>query len=150
MATKIKKLKVSMAFHHDTDDQLITTYDAVVSGLTANPKTFSALPVDLPTFTAQGTALSAAVVAAKDGGRAAVAQKNKQRAAAIKMLSKEARYVEEVANNDLTVITSSGFQAQTGPVTPQPLAQPTIQKLVQGASGEIVVSATPVSSARMY
>ena len=149
MKTKTKKLKISMSFHHDTDDQLVTTFEAVRQAINNN-KNFPIPAVDMSAFSAQGDALSAAVVAAKDGGRKAVAEKNKQRSASVKMLSKQARYVEEVANNDPTILTSSGFQVQTTAVIPQPLAQPAIEKLVQGVSGQIKVTLPSISGARIY
>jgi len=149
MATKQPKYKVAMVFHNETDEQFALTCSAVDTGLTNDSAKFTTLPVDLPTFRSQSAAFGVALVAAKDGGRKAVAEKNKQRAATTKMLSKLARYVDEVAGGDLTVITASGFQPNTGPTPAQPTATPAVAKLVQDKSGEIVLTATPVTC-RMY
>ena len=149
MATKQPKVKVAMTFHQETDEQFALTCSAVDTGLTNDAAKFPALPVDLATFGVQSAAFGASLVAAKDGGRKAIAEKNKQRTATSKMLSKLARYVDEVANNDLTVITASGFQPNTGTTPAQPTATPAVGKLVQDKSGEIVLTPTPVIC-RMY
>jgi hypothetical protein len=149
MATTQQKVKVAMVFHQESDDELVLTCNAVDTGFSNHSTLFPNLPVDLPTFKAQSALFAAAVVAAKDGGRKAVAEKNKQRAATTKMLSKLARHVTEVADNDLTIVTASGFQAKTGPVAAQPTATPAIDKLVQGNSGEMIVTPTPVAG-RLY
>jgi len=149
MATKQAKVKVAMVFHQESDEQFAVTCGAVDAGLTKDSAMFPALPVDLATFGVQSAAFGAALVASKDGGRKAVAEKNKQRTVTTKMLSKLARYVDEVANGDLTLITASGFQPTAGTTSAQPTATPAVGKLVQDKSGEIVVTPTTVN-ARMY
>jgi hypothetical protein len=79
MTTKAPKPKILMVFHRETDDQLVTTMGAVDDGVYGHPDKFTNLLVDKATFEAQKISLSTAVVAAKDGGRKAIAEKNKQR-----------------------------------------------------------------------
>ena len=149
MATKVEKNKILMVFHTDTDDQLVTTMGAVDDGIYGNPNKFTNVVISKDTFEAQKGALSTAVVASKGGGRNAVAEKNKQRSASTKMLSKLARYVEEIANNDLPTLTLSGFTVTSGKQPPKPLGPTGVDKLVQKVSGQIIVSPTPTSGARM-
>src|SRR5207302_6511582 len=84
---------------------------------------------------------------AKDGGRKAVAEKNKQRKAMTKTLSKQGRYVDEVANHAITIVIASGFQPNTGPAAPaQETPKAGIDKLVQVNSGGIVVTPESVGA----
>jgi hypothetical protein len=150
MATTIQKNRILMVFHHETDDELVTTMGAVGTAVFGHSDRFPAPAVDKATFNTQTNALSAAVVAAKDGGRKAVAEKSKQRTLSTKMLSKLARYVQEVANNDLTILTLSGFAVNSGPSLPQPLEHTTLEKLEQAASGEIHAKPKHIRGARMF
>lgn len=149
MATKVEKNKILMVFHTDTDDQLVTTMGVVDDGVFGHPDKFTNVVITKDTFEAQKGALSTAVVAAKDGGKKAIVEKNKQRTASTKMLSKLARYVEEVANNDLPTLTLSGFTVATGKQPPQPLGPTGVDKLVQKITGQIIVSPTATPGARI-
>ena len=149
MATKVEKNKILMAFHNDTDDQLVTTMGVVDDGVYGHPDKFTNVVITKDTFEGQKSAWSTAVIAAKDGGKKAVAEKNKQRSVSTKMLSKLARYVEEMANNDLPTLTLSGFTVATGKPAPKPLSPPSVDRLVQKVTGQIIVSPTPTPGARM-
>src|SRR5262249_37937951 len=96
MTTNVEKNRIAMVFHHETDDELVTTMGAVDDGVYGHPERFTIPIVDKATYEAQKTALSTAVVASKDGGKKAIAEKNKQRRSSTKMLSKLARWVEEM------------------------------------------------------
>src|SRR5438874_4472332 len=113
MATKNQKVHVAMDFHRETDDGFASTMKAVGLGYYGN-KAFSTSPVDQAVFNAQMETYSMALITSKDGGRKAVAEKNKQRSAASKMLSKLARHVQETVGDDLSAALSSGFQAYVG------------------------------------
>ncbi len=149
MATKTQKVHVAMDFHHERDDEFVSTMKAVALGFYGN-KAFSSAPVDEATFNAQMESYSNALITSKDGGRKAVAEKNKQRSASSKMLSKLARHVQEIAGDDLSAALSSGFQAYVGPPPQLPLAQPVIDKVAQVNSGEAGVSPSSVAGARIY
>jgi len=150
MTTKVPKNKITMVFHRETDDQLVTTMGAVDEGVYGHPEVFTGMLVDKATYQAQRGAYSASVIAAKDGGKKAIAEKNKQKSLSTKMLSKIARNVQELANNDLTILTLSGFTVTTGSLPPQPTGQPEIDKLKQTASGEITATPTPVTDVGVY
>ena len=149
MATKAAKQKVLMVFHADTDDQLVTTMGVVDDGVYGHPDKFTNVIIPKETFDAQKIALTTAVIASKDGGKKVVAEKNKQRSLSTKMLSKLARYVEEIANNDLPTLTLSGFTIGSGKPAQQPLAPTGVDKLVQKVTGQIIVSPKPTPGARM-
>jgi hypothetical protein len=143
-----KTLKVALNFTRLGDSDLLTTCYAVDTGMTGNDK-FTNPVIEMPTFKTQIATLAAAIAAAQDGGRSVIAEKNKQRALTIKMLTKLARYVEEVANNDLAILTSSGFQALTSSLTAKQPAKPAIDKILQKKTGELTVVPTSVA-ARLY
>ena len=150
MTVKVQKHKILMSFHRDTDDEFVTSMGAVDDGVYGHPDRFVNPIIDKGTFDAQKLAVSTAVIAAKDGGRKAIAEKNKQRAAGTKMLSKLARYVEEIANNDLATLTLSGFPVTTGNPAPQALSPTGVDKLEQKITGQIIVTLVSVFGARMY
>ena len=67
------------------------------------------------------------------------------------MMKKQAQYVEEVADEDVTVVIfSAGFQLIAASTSTQQVAQPTITKVVQKNSGQQQVSPSPQYGARMY
>ena len=143
-----KNVRVVQNFNRLTTDQLITSGTAVVNDIDGNPKVPNpAVPVDI--FKAQLQTLILAAAAAKDGGKKAIAERNKQRAIFIKMMKKQAQHVEEIAGTDVTVVTSAGYQVLAEPVSSQELEQPAIDKITQKNSGQQKVFATPVA-ARMY
>jgi len=143
-----KKVRVAMIFNRLTADQLVSAGTAAVTGLDGNPKV-PTLPVAIADLKGWLQSLSTAVAAAQDGGKKAIAEKNKQFRAFVKLLKKEAIYVEEVADTDPTVITAAGFQVMTGPTPTAPLTKPVIQKLVQKATGQQQVFVQPQPGTRM-
>ncbi len=67
------------------------------------------------------------------------------------MLRLLGRYVEVTCKNDPAIFASSGFAAASnGRTPPQPLAQPTIDYIEQGNSGQLLVAINPVKKARSY
>ena len=147
--TKEKKVHVARGFSRLTTEQLMTAGTAAANDMDGNPKV-SNPPVSIADFKAGLQVLITASAAAQDGGKKAIAERNKQGAAFLKMMNKQAMYVDEVAGTDPTVITNAGFQVMTGPTPAQPLQQPTIDKIVQKNSGQQQVSATAVLGARMF
>ena len=81
------------------------------------------------------------MVIAADGSKKATATKNKLREQLTVPMRQLAHYVETACNGDMAIFLSSGFQPLTGTkATPQPLAVPTITDLVQGVSGQMLLS----------
>jgi hypothetical protein len=144
-----KKVYVAMIFNRLTNDELVSAGGAAVKGLDGNPKVPN-LPISITDLKTGLQGLSTAVAAAQDGGKTAIAEQRKQRTAFIKMMKKEAVYVEEIADTDPTVITTAGFQVKTGPVPSQQLPAPVIDKAVQKALGQMVTSFSPIAGGRMY
>src|SRR5207245_11806623 len=118
--------------------------------LSDNAATFPKPPVELATYQAAINAYESAIPAALDGSKTAIAQKNRLRDAAIRMYIQLAHYVEANCNDDVATFLSSGFQAApTTKTPPQPLDQPTIVSVVQGAvTGQLKIRIGSVAKAR--
>ena len=148
--TKVKKLKALFSFFRLTDDPFVSRLTAIHDGIVGNPA-FPMPPIDMATFMAAIRNYAASVVAALDGSKQAIGNKKKLREVAIKMVEQLAHYVEVASNDDPVTFTSSGFEIRpSNRVPPQPLAQPTITGIVQGKTGELLVSVSAVDKARMY
>jgi hypothetical protein len=150
--TKLKKIKALLGLDKMPDGNVTPLLDGSLKGLTAHADIFSQPPVDLKTYGTGIASYEGAIPAALDGSKTAVAQKNKLRNAAVKMYTQNAHYVEANCNEDLATFLLSGFTpANTTKTPPQPLAQPTIATVVQGAvTGQLKVKIAPVKKALSY
>src|SRR5262249_54403634 len=104
------------------------------------------------TLKAQTAAYVAAYAAAlEDGGKKAIAERDRTESALIEMLRKQAHYVEIACNQNMDTLLLSGFEAVSmSPSPSKPLAQPIIVKVTTGASGQMVVSFSSVGRVRQY
>ena len=121
----------------------------MATDMDGNPK-LPEPPVKIFDFKLSLEIFIAAVTVAQDGGKKAIAERNKQRRAFIRMMNKQADYVEEVAGTDVTVVVNAGFQVLGGPVPAQELNQPTIDKIVQKHMGQQQVFLASIAGARIY
>jgi hypothetical protein len=130
---------------------MLSRVTAIQTGLYPNPA-FPSPPVDAASFKAAVAGYSAAIAAALDGGKTAIAERHKRREVLIAMLRVLGSYVESASNGDMTTFLSSGFVAATPPTPgpPQPLAQPNIVRIDNGTSGQLLVNLKAVAKARHY
>jgi hypothetical protein len=148
----VKVLRALLGFVSMSDGDVLSRGMAVLTGLTGNAK-FPNPPVDLATLKTAVESFQATIADALDGGKKAIAARNKQRAVVIQMLRQLATYVEANCNQDVAVFTSSGFDvaSATRTTTPQPLSQPGIRNIAHGTnSGQLVVRITALPKARSY
>jgi len=133
------------------DSDLLSRLNAVHDHMLNNPA-FSNPPVDMAGFKAAIEAYTSAEAAAREGGKAAIVQREKRRADAIIMFRLLGHYVETACKDDLATFVSSGFAlATTGQKTPpQPVNVPYIIEVDQGRTGQLLVSNKPVNKARSY
>jgi len=115
-----------------------------------NNASFAEPAVTIAALTAALATFDAALAAAAQGGTQATAAKNAAREALIALLRQEASYVQSVANNDLTVILSSGFQVNSPNTGRSPLDKPAIQDVENVASTQLLVRLSPIDNARAY
>ena len=144
-----QQLRVLLDFVSMPDPGLDEFAGAVIIGLTGNIA-YPALPVSLADLQLQLTAFSDALLAHAQGGTTATAAKNAARAILVDSLRQNALYVQTKCNNVLATLLSSGYQAASTNHAQTPLAQPVIQDLINGNSGELVARVKPVPNARAY
>jgi hypothetical protein len=150
---KPKKIRARYGLAKLPDGSIVPLLDGSLKGLTDNATTFPKPPIDLKTYGAAITAYEDVIPAATlDGGKNAVALKNKLRDAAIKMYVENAHYVESNCNDDMQTFLLSGFQpVVTIKAPPQPLAVPGITSVVPGPlPGQLKVKIKSVKKAASY
>ena len=143
------QIRVLMDFVSMSDPSLDEFSETVISNLTGNTS-FPTPPVTLPALQALLDTFAAAIGDKAQGGTAATSAKNDARAALVDALRQIALYVQVTSNNNLTMLLTSGFQAASTNHTQTPLAQPVIQDLINGNTGELVARLKPVANARAY
>src|SRR5437016_5430577 len=144
MAIVPKLIKALLNLHKALPEQVLSLGHTLLKGLTGNAN-FPLLPIDLNTFKADLEAYATAIAEAKDGGKKAITQRNKQGEVVIHTIRQLKSYVELNCKDDMNVFLSSGLQPRISTRTPaQPLEQPMILKLDQGTAGQLLVSIKPV------
>ena len=132
------------------DGDLLARLNAVHDGM-LNNLAYPAPPVDMAGFKAGIDAYTAAAAAALDGGKSAMAERDKRRKDVIIMLRLLAHYVEAACKNDMKTFLSSGFVAASRGRTPaQPVAATSIVRVDQGKTGQLLVTIQAVARARSY
>jgi len=134
------------------DDDLSAAVALILTGMTGNAVYPAPVPT-LATLAAQASTFTAAVQA-NDGGKGAVARRDKARADVVASLRQLAPYVQHAGEGDRVALLSSGFPLQrlrsvAGSV--QPVAAPTGLTIRRGqASGQVFVRCSRVPTARVY
>ena len=152
MTTKAKKIRARFGLGKLADGDVQHLLDGSLKGLTDNAAIFPKPPVELSAYQSAIAAYDAAIPAALDGSKTAIAHKNKLRDAAVRMYVQLAHYVEANCNDDLTTFLLSGFQPAASIKTPpEPLAQPAIDSVVPGPlTGQLKIKVTSVPKAKSY
>ena len=149
---KGKKIRALFGLTKMTDGDLKPLLERSLEGLSRNAAAFPKPPVELATYEGAIRAWEAAIPAALDGSKTAVALRNRLRDAAVKLYVQLAHYVEANCNDDMATFLSSGFQPATATkAPPQPLAQPAVASVVQGPnSGQLKIRIGAVPKALSY
>ena len=127
-------------------ETVFSTANAIYSGLNGNANIPAPpAPFDLSALLAANEALSAAISAALDGGRKAVAQRNHQTEVVVRLLDQLAKYVQANCKDDMTIFLSSGFKAQSSTKTTAATASASIRYVKVGPnSGQAQVKLVTV------
>lgn len=151
MVAKVKPIKALLAFKKAAAGDVVVRATAVNDGMFADKDDYGTPPVDQPTFKGQIDALSAAMAAALDGGKKAIAAREHQKEIVIKSLRLLGHYAEEACKEDMNTFLKSGFQAaSTTRASAQPLSD-WIRKIVPGKlSGQMLVTIIAHSEAFAY
>jgi hypothetical protein len=108
----------------------------VISHLTGNG-TLDEPPVSPADLSKLKKTFDDAIIAAASGGTLATAEKDAARAALVAALNKNASYVDINADEDLTILLSSGYEAVNTNRTSAVLDAPVVTGVEHGQSGEI-------------
>jgi len=151
MTTLVKKLKALLGFKTVADADFINRLLTVYKDMNGNPN-FSNPPVDMTTFKSGIDTLAVLVTDASDGGKKAIAAKNKQRALMVKQVTLLGHYVEAASNDDPAIFSTSGFVlASTQRVPPQPLPPASIEWIDRGpVTGAVEVKVKGLPKAVSY
>jgi hypothetical protein len=146
--TKVTPIKASLAFVKAVPADLYTFAGSVYRGMKSNAA-YPNPPVDMPTFKTAIDTFGTLNAAALDGSKKVLTQRNHQGGGLIKILRQLVHYVEAACKDDMTIFSSSGFQAVSSAPTP-PLSQ-SIRKITEGPnSGVLLVWLLAVAGALSY
>ena len=109
MAKIPKLIKAAINFTKSLPEQVLSQAQALLKGLTGNSN-FTNLPVDLNVFKADLDSYAVSIADAKDGGKKAIALRNKLGEVVIRTIKILATYVELHCKDDMNIFLSSGFQ----------------------------------------
>src|SRR5262245_37987634 len=127
MPKKIVTVRPSLAFAKLNGGGLLFRANAVAEGTAKDPG-YKASPVSEEELKGGIDNYAVAKTAAIDGGKTALAERDKKRDELIAMLRKIAHYAEHVSKGDAAALLAAGFEVVTRKHSaPQPLSQPTIQ-----------------------
>jgi len=141
--------KVSLGFAKLADTELDNFAQTVINAMTGNA-TYPSPPVTMANLKTAKDDFTAKMASAQTGGIADTAAKNNSRQTLIGLLRQVAAYVQMTCNNDMALLLSSGFQAQSTNRASTPLEQPQSLSIKNGGSGQLVATIDPVRNANMY
>src|SRR5438128_2694079 len=134
-----QRIRAWFGFAKGTIAGVLTQGYSVVNGTTGNPA-YPNPSVDLALLKTTLDRLSIAIGNSVNGGKAAKVERDELRQTVIKMLRTLMHYVEATCNDDMQTFLSSGFVPLTASrALPSPLDVPSILKIDQGSTGELLV-----------
>ena len=150
MKFTVTPIQAVLGFTKLTPAELLQAATAIYTGTNGN----SAFPnpaVDMAVFKSDIDNFSSAITASLDGGKKAIAERNRLAEVLIKTLRHLGRYVEMTSKEDMTMFLSSGFRAKSiGRGTSQALS-PFIRSINPGPlSGQLEVILAAVPGAHAY
>lgn len=148
--TKVTPIKASLAFVKAAPADLYTFAGSVYTGMNGNAA-YSNPTVDMPTFKTAIDTFGTLNVAALDGGKKVLTQRDHQGKGLIKILRQLVHYVEGACKDDPTIFSSSGFQALSKVRTAIPPLSQSIRKITEGPnSGVLLLWLLSVAGALSY
>ena len=145
----MNRFRVSISFAHLPDADLDEFASNVITSITGNAS-FPTPPVPLIALNAGQTGFHTALLAAANGGKILTASKNQKRGILVDMLRQEATYVQGIASQNLPMLLSSGFDANSTNHSSAQLDSPAVVDLDNGMTSELVLRMQPVVNAKSY
>ena len=147
---KVTPIKASLSFVKAAAGDLLVFANSVYNGMNGNAA-YSNPPVDMPTFKSTIDTYGTLQAAALDGSKKVLTQLNHQGEVLIKILRQLAHYVEAACKDDMTIFSSSGFQAVSKVRTVTPPLSQAIRKITEGPnSGVLLLWLVAVAAALSY
>jgi hypothetical protein len=141
--------KVSLGFARLSDAELDNFAQGVIDAINGNA-TYPTPPVTVANLQTGTSDFTAKVAAALIGGPQDTAAKNNSRQILLGMLRQVASYVQIKCNDDLELLLSSGFQAQSTNRASAPLERPHGLAIKNGSTGQLIASIAPVKNTSLY
>jgi len=142
-------IHVSYSFGQMPDTQLDQFTTNVVTSMTGN-KSFPTPKVTMASLSSAQSAFETALAACPQGGTEATVIKNNARDALVDLLRQQAVYLQGIAFDDLAMLLSSGFLANSTSRTQTELGPTVVLSVDNEASTQLVVNLQPVDNARAY
>jgi hypothetical protein len=146
----ITTVKVSMNFTKLSDGNLSPFAGGVIEGMTSHASDFPKPPVPIADLTTLKETFDEAMVEMTDAGPSTTAAKNAARKALIAALRKNALFVEIAANNDLSLLLTSGYEAASNNRAQNPLQQVEVLSVETAQSGELKARVKRQQNARAF
>src|SRR5437667_8791361 len=129
--TKQHPIKAVLDLRKLTAEVVLSTSTHIFTEIYNNPNYTppQAPAVDPATLKSANDSLAAAIAAAVDGGKKAIAQKKAQKEVVMKLLTQLAHYAEANCKDDVTIFLSSGFTAKSSTRTATPPVSESIRKI---------------------
>jgi hypothetical protein len=144
------RYRVSYAFTSLPDLQLIAFLQAIIICLTGSA-VFLNLPVKLTDLSALVATFETSVKnMAQTNSLQLTAQRDEAREAVLDAFRKTGAYVQSIALNSLSMLLSSGFQNVPPPSPSGPLDAPTILKVANNGSTQVVLRLSAVANSNSY
>ena len=150
-----QRIKATLSFRRMAPEILVSTASAICTKLNNNlnfaPPESPAPPVDTATLQSAIDRLASANSTAQDGGKQAIAERNRQKEIVAKLLVQLAHYVEANCKDDMTIFLSSGLTPVPFTKSKTPPVSESIRAIEPGAnSGEIQVTLMKQPGAASY
>jgi hypothetical protein len=144
-----KHIRVLMVSNKSSDRAVDGTAGSVLGKLPGN-KNFPNPPVDPAVLQAALSDFRTAAAAAVKGGVHATAEKNRKKHELVALLRKLALYVQANCNEEVSILTSSGFQAASTVRTLGPLPKPDAPAVENGHTTQLLLTVPKVPKAKSY
>ena len=145
----INNYRVNLGFAGYADADLGDFVDNIIASVTGNPS-FPTPPVSMVVLGTERTAYGTAVINAMQGGKQLTAIKRAAKKVVITLLRKNGAYVQSIASQDVAMLLSSGYQANSTNRAQTQLDIPVILAILNEMTTTLTVRLQPVDNARAY
>ena len=152
MAVTPKHVRVLLPYNTQPDHDVEEIGGSVLGNLYIPPgkNNFPTPPVDQATLQTGLNDLTTAIAATVQGGTNAINAKNRKKHELVAMLRRLGLYVQGACNEDVAMLTSSGFKAASNVRAKGPLPKAVIRAVANGHTTQLLVTADPMAKANAW